>query len=243
MLRPHTALPEVLGVPIDDLDLLRGALMHHSYRYDHPVTTAHAPDTQRLEFLGDAVVNIVATQMIFRAFPTADEGDMTRLRSALIRTENLADIARIYDLGSFVIVNKGEELAGARNRTALLADVFEAIVAVIFLNCGLATAQSFLEPHFQTNIDELKHTGVPIDVRSKLQELIQRVYGHTPRYQTLSMSGPEHQRIITVTVSAAGVVLGQGSGHSQAIARQHAAEYALAHLDDITIPPKTTREP
>lgn len=238
MYRPHTALPATLGVHIDDLDLLRGAVMHWSYRYEHPNDTAHAPNTQRLEFLGDAVVNIVATQLVYHAFPTVDEGGMTRLRSALIRTESLAEIAQHYDLGSFLILSKGEDHAGARQRSTLLADVFESIVAVIFLDQGLATAHAFLQPHFSARLAQFQQHGIPIDARSALQEQAQRRFGITPRYHTVAVSGPDHQRTITVAVHLNEQLLGQGSGNSQASARQQAAEQALQRLDDIAIPSK-----
>jgi ribonuclease-3 len=242
MYRPHTVLPETLGVHINDLDLLRGAVMHLSYRYEHPNDTAHAPDTQRLEFLGDAVVNIVATQLVYHTFPTVDEGGMTRLRSALICTESLAEIAQYYDLGSFLILSKGEDHMGARQRPALLADVFESIVAVIFLDQGMAAAHAFLHPHFSTRLAQFQQHGIPIDARSALQEQAQRRFGITPRYQTVSMSGPDHQRTITVAVQLHDQVLGQGIGNSHATARQQAAEQALQRLDDVVIPPKPSQQ-
>lgn len=230
MLRPLSALPQQLGVTITNMTLLRSALMHQSYRYEHGEEARLHVDTQRLEFLGDAVVAMVATQLVYHAFPQADEGTMTRLRSALIRTENLAAIARHYVLGDYAILSKGEEHAGARQRTTFLADLFESIVAVIYLDQGLATVTEFLLRHFQPHVNQLHASGTPTDVRSHIQELSQQRYNITPGYRTVSVSGPEHQRVFVVEIVVGTHVLGCGQGHSQAIARIEAAQHAIDFL-------------
>ena len=230
MSTPLSALVHALGVPIGNLELLRGALMHQSYRYEHGRDAPHNADTQRLEFLGDAVVAMIATQLVFQHFPDADEGTMTRLRSALIRTENLAQMARHYQLGTFVIIGKGEERAGARERTTLLADVFESVVAVIFLDQGLAVAHAFLAPHFVHQLELLRQQGTPSDARSQFQELSQRRFNITPTYRTIATSGPEHDRTFVVEALIGTHVLGTGQGRSQPEARMQAAHQALATL-------------
>lgn len=231
MLRPVTELPAVLGVSFNDISLLRGAVMHTSYRYEHPLEALQYPDTQRMEFLGDSVVNIVATQLVYATFTTADEGSMTRIRSALIRTENLASIAQQYHLGDYVILTKGEEHAGARKRISLLADVCESVVAAIYLDQGLESARAFLLPHFTAQLAALQQQGTPTDPRSALQEESQRRYNITPTYRTVEASGPDHQRHFVVEVLIGQRVVGRGTGHSQAIARLDAAQQALNQLD------------
>jgi ribonuclease-3 len=228
--KPVASLPDRLGVPFRDLALLRGALMHHSYRYERPADAATHPDTQRLEFLGDAVVNMIATRMVFHAFPSADEGTMTRLRSALIRTENLAAIARVYALGEYVILSKGEEHAGGRNRVSLLADVCESVLAAMYLEHGLTVVHEFLAPHFVPHLEQLRASGTPSDPRSYLQEEAQRRYNITPRYRTVSSSGPEHLRTFVVEATIGAHCVGSGSGSSQPAARTAAAAAALAYL-------------
>jgi ribonuclease-3 len=230
MLRPVTELPAVLGVSFNDISLLRGAVMHTSYRYEHPLEAQQYPDTQRMEFLGDSVVNIVATQVVYATFATADEGSMTRLRSALIRTENLASIAQHYHLGDYVILTKGEEHAGARKRISLLADVCESVVAAIYLDQGLENAREFLLPHFTAQLTALQQQGTPTDPRSALQEESQRRYNITPTYRTVEASGPDHQRHFVVEVLIGQQVVGRGTGHSQSIARLDAAQHALNTL-------------
>lgn len=230
MLRPVTELPAVLGVSFNDISLLRGAVMHTSYRYEHPLEAQQYPDTQRMEFLGDSVVNIVATQLVYATFASADEGSMTRLRSALIRTENLASIAQHYHLGDYVILTKGEEHAGARKRTSLLADVCESVVAAIYLDQGLESARAFLLPHFTAQLTALQQQGTPTDPRSALQEESQRRYNITPTYRTVEASGPDHQRHFVVEVLIGAHIVGRGTGHSQAIARLDAAQHALNTL-------------
>lgn len=230
MLRPLSALPQQLGITITDMALLRSALMHQSYRYEHGEEALLHADTQRLEFLGDAVVAMVATQLVYHAFPTANEGAMTRLRSALIRTENLATIARQYELGDYAILSKGEEHAGARQRTTFLADLFESIVAVIYLDQGLSVVTDFLLRHFQPHIEVLRASGTPTDVRSHIQELSQQRYNITPIYRTVSVSGPEHQRVFVVEIMVGTHVLGRGQGNSQPTARIQAAQLAVDFL-------------
>jgi ribonuclease-3 len=230
MLRPVTELPAVLGVSFNDIALLRGAVMHTSYRYEHPLEAQQYPDTQRMEFLGDSVVNIVATQLVYATFTAADEGSMTRLRSALIRTENLASIAQHYHLGDYVILTKGEEHAGARKRISLLADVCESVVAAIYLDQGLESARAFLLPHFTAQLTALQQQGTPTDPRSALQEESQRRHNITPTYRTVEASGPDHQRHFVVEVLIGQRVVGRGTGHSQATARLDAAQNALNTL-------------
>lgn len=205
--------------------------MHTSYRYEHPLEALQYPDTQRMEFLGDSVVNIIATQLVYATFATADEGSMTRIRSALIRTENLASIAQQYHLGDYVILTKGEEHAGARKRISLLADVCESVVAAIYLDQGLECARAFLLPHFTAQLATLQQQGTPTDPRSALQEESQRRYNITPTYRTVQVSGPDHQRHFVVEVLIGQRVVGRGTGHSQAIARLDAAQHALTQLD------------
>ncbi|MFZ9858079.1 MAG: ribonuclease III [Roseiflexaceae bacterium] len=232
MLRPVTELPAVLGVSFNDISLLRGAVMHTSYRYEHPLEAQQYPDTQRMEFLGDSVVNIIATQLVYATFASADEGSMTRLRSALIRTENLASIAQQYNLGDYVILTKGEENAGARNRISLLADVCESVVAAIYLDQGLECARTFLLPHFTAQLATMQQQGTPTDPRSALQEESQRRYNITPTYRTIEASGPDHQRHFVVEVLIGHRVVGCGTGHSQATARLNAAQRAMNTLRD-----------
>ncbi len=230
MLRPLSALPQQLGVTITDIALLRSALMHQSYRYEHGEEALLHADTQRLEFLGDAIVAMVATQLIYTAFPTANEGTMTRLRSALIRTENLATIARHYDLGDYAIIGKGEEHAGARQRTTFLADLFESIVAVIYIDQGLTVVTDFLMRHYEPHVEILRASGTPTDVRSLIQELSQQRFNITPIYRIVSVTGPEHQREFVVEIVVGTHVLGCGQGNSQPTARIQAAQLAIDFL-------------
>lgn len=230
MLRPLSALPQQLGVTITDMALLRSALMHQSYRYEHGEEALLHADTQRLEFLGDAIVAMVATQLIYTAFPTANEGTMTRLRSALIRTENLATIARHYDLGDYAIIGKGEEHAGARQRTTFLADLCESIVAVIYIDQGLTVVTDFLMRHYEPHVEILRASGTPTDVRSLIQELSQQRFNITPIYRIVSVTGPEHQREFVVEIVVGTHVLGCGQGNSQPTARIQAAQLAIDFL-------------
>jgi ribonuclease III len=218
-----------LGLVFQNQRLLEQALMHRSYINEHPSSTLDS--NERLEFLGDAVLNFSTATLLYGSLPHKSEGELTSLRAALVKTPTLAAFARQLGLGPYVSMSKGEAAGGGRERDALLADVFEALLAAVYLDQGIVAAQAFLEPLLQGQIAQLLSSGSVLDHKSRLQELIQAVRGVTPHYRTVEVRGPDHQRDFTVEVWAGNMLLGVGRGSSKQVAAQAAALVALEALD------------
>lgn len=221
-----------LGVIFNDPRLLQSALIHRSFLHERPEQTIDLTSNERLEFLGDAILNFVAAQRVFDRFPERGEGELTGLRSALVKTTTLADFARDLRLGSYVRLSKGEDSSGARQRDSLLADTFEALIAAIFLDGGLETVLRFVGPMLDRQIDVIATHGLILDYKSRLQEWVQAERGITPHYHTISVSGPDHRRVFTVAALVGSERLGLGEGPSKQAAAQAAAQAALAHLSE-----------
>jgi ribonuclease-3 len=220
-----------LGVSFADRRLLQSALIHRSFVHEHPERVVDLVDNERLEFLGDAIVNFGAATLAFERYPERGEGELTMLRSALINTATLANFARAFDLGAYVRLSKGDEAGNGRQRDALLADTFEALVAAIYLDQGLDAALAFMMPLFTQELERIAVHGLPLDYKSQLQQRVQAAQNITPRYQTVSVSGPEHRREFIVEVLAGDERLGIGQGGSKQAAAQAAAQAALEQLD------------
>lgn len=215
------------GLPISNYLLLSRALTHRSYLNEHPEALE---DNERLEFLGDAVLDFLVGAWLYNHYPEMSEGELTRLRSALVRTEQLAEFARQIDLGSAMRLGRGERLAGGRERDALLCDTFEALIGSMYLDAGLKTVEmyleSFLAPAAKKTISEQRDR----DPKSVLQEIVQAKGNHTPLYRTVSASGPDHQKTFEVEVLINGNVYGRGVGHSKQAAAKAAARVAIEKL-------------
>jgi ribonuclease-3 len=223
-----TALAQRLGLPFKNLLLLTRALTHRSYLNEHPEALE---DNERLEFLGDAVLDFFVGAWLYNHYPEMPEGDLTRMRSALVRTEHLAGFARKLDLGPAMRLGRGEVQAGGRNREVLLCATFEALIGAVYLHCGLDVVQKFLCPLLEeSEPDKLIQTEV-YDPKSRLQEWSQAEKFGIPRYITVQTSGPDHERIFEVEVEIAGKVHGRGSGNSKQAAARNAAQNALESLE------------
>jgi len=220
-----------LGVTFADRRLLQSALVHRSFLHEHPERTPNLVSNERLEFLGDSVVNYLAATLVFERFPDRGEGELTMLRAALINTATLAGFARAFDLGDYVRLSKGDDVGNARQRDTLLADTFEALLAAIYLDRGLDAVRDFILPLFEQELAEISIHGLPLDFKSRLQQRIQADRNITPRYLTTSVTGPEHRREFVVEVFAGDDRLGVGQGASKQAAAQRAAQMALEQLD------------
>ncbi len=218
------------GLRFQDPDLLREALTHSSYvnEYRGP---DQLQDNERLEFLGDAVLDIVVADMLFRRFPHASEGDLTQLRAALIRTESLARIGSELGLGEFLLIGHGEELSGGRERLRNLCQATEALIAAMYLDRGLARASDFIMPRLLEILDGVIAKRAHIDARSELNVLIQARLNSPPEYQVIGEAGPEHDKEFHVSVAAGERIIGRGRGASKRSAAQAAAADALRRLD------------
>jgi ribonuclease-3 len=223
-------LQERLGIVFTDPRLLQSALIHRSFLHEHPDQGVGLIDIERLEFLGDAILTYLAATLLFDRYPDHGEGTLTSLRSALVKTITLAELARDLGLGGYIRLSKGEEQSGARNRDALLADTFEALVAAIYLDKGIVGAQQFMAQLFEQQIAQIERHGLALDYKSQLQQRIQAERNITPRYQVVAEAGQDPHREYTIEVRAGNEWLGRGQGPSKQAAAQAAARAALELL-------------
>jgi ribonuclease III len=223
-------LQDRLGLRFADPQLLRSALAHRSFLHEHPEQGVGLTDAERLEFLGDAILNYLAGTLLYDRFPARGEGELTSLRSALVKTSTLAAFARDLGLGEYIRLSKGEEINGARERAALLADTFESLVAAIYLDQGLETAKTFVNLLFEQQIESIEAHGLALDYKSQLQQRIQAERNITPRYQVVAEHGQDPRREYTIEVLAGEARLGSGQGPSKQAAAQAAAHAALEQL-------------
>jgi ribonuclease-3 len=222
------ALQQALGHRFGDPDLLLRALTHSSYVNEHPED--RIGDNQRLEFLGDAVLDFVAGAWVYRQYPDFNEGRMTRLRAALVRTRTLARLAKQVGIGEALRLGHGEEEAGGRKRDANLCDAFEAIVGSLYLDGGLATVEAFVEPLIEPVADATLASEADWDAKSRLQEWSQAELGLTPRYRIVDETGPDHAKTFVAEVLLGNKLAGQGIGRSKQAAEQMAAQEAWEFL-------------
>lgn len=218
-------LEEHLGLVFVDKSLLLRALTHRSYLNEHP--DFGFSDNERLEFLGDAVLDFVTGAYLYHRFPELDEGYLTSLRSALVRRETLARFAENLDLGAHMLMGHGEEESGGRQRSATLCAVFEALVGALYLDQGLEAVNMLVQPIIEPEIASVLRERSDRDAKSLLQEYAQSQLRCTPRYITVSESGPDHAKEFTVEVRICGEVCGRGVGYSKQAAAQVAAAQAL----------------
>jgi len=221
-------LQEALGVRFAEESLLRQALVHRSYLNENP--DSGLPSNERLEFLGDALLDFVVGEYLYLHHTEMDEGKLTSLRAGLINASTLARLASTVDLGSYVYLSHGEEERGGRGRVGLLSDVFEALVAAMYLDRGLETTAEFVIRLVGPEAARIVEGGLDRDFKSRLQEWTQRGLGVTPAYRTVLEQGPDHAKEFTVEVLVNGEVHGVGLGRSKQAAEQEAAREALARV-------------
>lgn len=216
-----------LNLPFTDFLLLSRALTHRSYLNEHPEALE---DNERLEFLGDAVLDFLVGAWLYNHFPEMKEGELTRLRSALVRTEQLAEFAAQVGLGNCMRLGRGEAEGGGRERPALLCATFEALVGALYLNRGLEAVADFVEPLLEEASVVILAAHKDQDPKSMLQEWVQSQGYGPPSYRTLTSSGPEHDKTFEVEVLVNGKPFARGAGHSKQAAAKSAAKNALENL-------------
>lgn len=218
-------LEEILEITFNEKSLLRRALTHRSFLNENP--DYPLSDNERLEFLGDAVLDFLTAKYLYNHFPEIAEGGLTSLRAALVKRETLAQFATALNLGEYLLLSHGEAESGGRERQATLCATFEALVGAILLDQGLEAAEAFslrcVEPEISRILDEELYK----DAKSMLQEVAQGQLQITPTYRTVAERGPDHAKEFTVEVLIGGEVYGRGTGPSKQIAEQEAARMAL----------------
>lgn len=204
------------------------AFVHRSYLNEHK--TSQLESNERLEFLGDAVLELVSTEYLYQKYPDRPEGDLTNWRSALVKGEMLAKVARELELGEYLFLSKGEEKSGGREKDYLLANTFEALIGVIYLELGYEKAKDFITRFLLVHLDYILAAGAHIDSKSRLQELAQEKVGITPAYKLEHEEGPDHDKLFTMGAYLGDRMVGKGAGNSKQAAEQRAAQDALGRL-------------
>lgn len=221
-------LEENLHYRFKNIELLRSALYHSSYANEHRGTGITS--NERLEFLGDAVLGFVSAEFLYQRHPDLPEGELTRIRAALVCEESLHEVARRLHLGQCLMLGKGEESGGGRRRPSILADAVEAVLAAVYLDGGIEPARELIHRVLLNKEQEELVENRRRDCKTELQELVQRKPNQTLHYDLVSESGPDHAKVFSVAVTLNGQVVGLGSGHSKKEAEQAAARTALEQL-------------
>jgi ribonuclease-3 len=220
-------VPLSIAYKFSDENLLRLALTHPSVAHESGMATGH---NQRLEFLGDAVLSLVLTQKLYEQFPTDDEGVLTKARAKLVNRQALADRARSLGLGPHLILSRGEEANGGRDRASALADAYEALLGAIFLDGGFAAASEFILSEFTDAFSKLNALPLIENPKGELQELLQSRSPNAPEYETVQIAGSDHDPMFECVVSHEGAELAKGHGKSKKTAESDAALAALEKL-------------
>ncbi len=221
-------LEQGIKVEFKNEDLLREALTHRSYLNEHPEWKT--PHNERLEFLGDAVLELAVTEELYAQFPDLPEGQLTILRAALVNYQTLATVAAGLDLEDFILMSKGEKSDRSKAREAILANAIEAVIGAIYLDQGFEVSKNFIKKFVLVHLEEILETRSYKDAKSELQEIVQEKQKLTPVYQVLQESGPAHSKTFTVGVYFGDYLAGQGSGSSKQEAETAAARQALVKL-------------
>ena len=221
------ALEERLGYRFANIDLLARALTHRSWAAEH----TGGQDNERLEYLGDAVLDLVVGALLFHRHPQASEGELTAWRAALVNTDQLARIAESLRLGEVLRLGRGEAAAGGNRKSSLLGSAYEAVVGAVFLDGGFAAAQRVVMGHFAPWLEQAPGLVAHDESKNRLQEVLQAQFGDTPRYVLIAESGPDHDKRFTMEVRFREQPLGRGSGPSKKAAEKFAAAQALERLD------------
>lgn len=223
-------LEKNLGVSFEDQNLLRLAMVHRSYINER--SSAHQSN-ERLEFLGDAVLSLIVAEYLFKNYPERSEGELTDLRSALVRRETLNKWATQRNMGQYLLLGKGEAKTGGRTRSLTLASAFEAVLGAIFLERGLDGAKEWLIPIIEPELVEILAEGRHLDFKGLLQKAIQNRYHQTPTYHVVGETGPEHERVYEIEARYEDRPLGRGFGMTKQVAQQAAAKASLAYLESM----------
>ena len=224
--RDADALGRAVRIRFRDKGIAEAALTHRSFAFESGLSVTN----ERLEFLGDAVLGLVITDLAYREFPELSEGELAKLRAATVNMSSLAEVARDLGLGELVLLGKGEQMSGGRNKTSILADAMEAVLGAVYLDRGLPTARRLIERLFWPRMEAYARGEGDRDYKTGLQEMASQDLGAVPEYRILS-KGPDHAKEFTATVFLRGDPYGSGQGRSKKEAEQQAAHEALDVID------------
>ncbi len=221
-------LEDGLGFRFEQIDLLENALTHRSFVNENPALACK--DNERLEFLGDAVLELTISHMLTRKFPDYTEGQLSKLRASIVNEQPLADLARRFRIGEFLLLGRGEEASGGRIKSSLLANAFESIIAAMYLDVGFDRTAAFIERLFTPLIREGATASLYRDYKTDAQEICQVLFREVPRYTLVSESGPDHDKRFEMSLVIGERVIATGTGRNKKEAEQQAAKIALGEL-------------
>ena len=227
---PTEQLEAVVGYKFKNSDILKKALTHSSYSNECRSKSIEVECNERLEFLGDSVLSIAVSRYLFDKYDDRKEGDLTKIRAAVVCEKALSKYAKQIELGSYIYLGHGEELNHGRERASILADAFEALLAAIYLDSDrdMSVVESFLMPYVKAEIEAIGNSNTFLDYKTALQQIVQQVEGEKLEYVLVAQKGPDHKKIFTVEVRLNSNVIGCGSAHSKREAEQMAAREALS---------------
>ncbi len=224
-----STLEKVIKITFKNTKLFENVFIHRSYLNEH--RTLELPSNEKLEFLGDSVLSLATSIYLYKHFPELAEGDYTDIKASIVRTESLAEVSVKLHLGSYLFLSKGEEKGEGREKTNILADCFEALIAAIFIDQGFDTAFSFIEKYlFQDKLKYIVENKLYMSPKSRLQEITQATYKNLPNYIVASATGPEHKKEFKIEVMINGKKVGEGTGNSKKQAEENAAQNALEKM-------------
>ena len=222
-------LSQTLQTKVENADLFRTAFTHRSYLNEHP--DYQNPSNERLEFLGDAVLQLLSSEYLYRHFPSSPEGDLTNYRAAIVCTHSLAEESRRMGYGEFLLLSHGEEQTGGRNREYILANTFEAVLGALYMDKGLDVCRELVQRELLYKMDSIVEGEKYKDAKSHFQEIAQEKYGSTPTYEVVDSWGLDHEKTFRIAVFVNKEKFGEGEGRSKQKAEQEAAKQALDKLN------------
>lgn len=223
-----SSIEKNIGVEFTNKNLLEIAVTHRSFLNENRSVPEH---NERLEFLGDAVLELIVSDFLYRKYPDRAEGELTSFRSALVRTDSLAQTSRSLGLGDHLRLSRGEEESGGKDKDYLLANTFEAVLGAIYIDKGYEVCNKFVERVLLPNIEDIVKNRLDIDNKTRIQELAQSVYKSTPIYEVINEVGPDHDKTFTVVVKIDNRVFGEGTGSSKQRAEEQAAKVGIENIE------------
>lgn len=217
----YAELEKKIKIAFNDPSLVDTAFVHKSYMNEH--RELKSQHNERLEFLGDAVLELVVTEYLYKKYPAEEEGVLTNWRSALVKGKHLAEIATELDLGLYLYLSRGEERSGGRKKNYILANTLEALIGAIYLDKDYKTSHEFIDTFILKRLDEILKKGLHIDAKSRFQEISQEVYGITPEYKLVKEEGPDHNKTFVMGAYIGEEFIAEGKGSSKQKAEQEAA--------------------
>ncbi|MBE6569543.1 MAG: ribonuclease III [Ruminococcaceae bacterium] len=226
---PAENLEITIGYTFRNKDILKEALTHSSFSNEMKSKGVKAPCNERLEFLGDSILSIIVSNYLFDAYMDIQEGDLTKIRAAVVCEKALSKFAKQISLGEYISLGHGEAMSNGRERPSILADAFEALLAAIYLDAGesFEPVRTFLLPHIKDELDYIQNNGVFMDYKTALQQIVQQAEGEKLEYVLVEATGPDHNKMFSVEARLNSNVIGRGSAHSKREAEQIAAREAL----------------